>query len=118
MYWSTRAMCRTAIGMIARSGGAAATPARVLSREFVRGYANLHLAKWRKAERALADAAPQPMAHYFRGLCQVALGHRVEARRAFTREIHRDDIGIAERILIAGRVLGLFPGDPNRAPLG
>lgn len=38
MYWSTRAMCRTAIGMIARSGGAAGAPARVLSREFVRGY--------------------------------------------------------------------------------
>ncbi len=38
MYWSTRAMCRTAIGMMARSGGVAAGPARVLSREFVRGY--------------------------------------------------------------------------------
>ncbi|UCC83483.1 MAG: UbiA family prenyltransferase [Gemmatimonadota bacterium] len=38
MYWSTRAMCRTAIGMIARSSGTAVGPARLLSREFVRGY--------------------------------------------------------------------------------
>ncbi len=38
MYWSTRAMCRTAIGMIARSGRAGPRPARVLSRGFLRGY--------------------------------------------------------------------------------
>ncbi len=87
-------------------------------REFVCGYANFHLRKWRKAERAFTDAAPQSMAHYFRGLCLVALGNRVEARQAFTREIYRDDLGIAERILIAGRVLGLFPGDATRAPFG
>lgn len=38
MYWSTRAMCRTAIGMMARSRGTATGRARILSREFVRGY--------------------------------------------------------------------------------
>jgi tetratricopeptide (TPR) repeat protein len=78
-------------------------------REFVRGYCQLHLGKWRKAERAFADAAAQPGAWYYRGLCHVALGDRAGARRAFTREIRRDDIGVAERILIAGRTLKVFP---------
>ena len=78
-------------------------------REFARGYCLFHTEKWRKAERCFADAGSQPISFYFRGLCHVALEHRIAAQHAFTREIRRDDMGIAERITVAGQVLQLFP---------
>ena len=77
--------------------------------EFVRGYCLLHTGRWKRAARAFEDAADQPLAHYFRGLCLAAAGKSSEARRAFTLEIRRNDIAIAERILLAGRLLEIFP---------
>lgn len=73
--------------------------------EYVRGYACFHLSKWQQAEEAFHDAVSQPLGYYFLGLSQAARGNAREALRAFTREHRRNDLGMAERVLIARKTL-------------
>ena len=84
---------------------------------FMRGYCYLRLGKWQKARSVLEELKDlEPAVWYFLGLALLRLGEKNAARRAFTRCFYADDLEAAGRIIIAGRILKIFPGDPNKPP--
>lgn len=77
--------------------------------QFIKGFCHFHLDRFKESLKSFDRALAHPMAFFFKGLCHIASGDGRSARRAFSREIHRADINMAERILMGGQLLKIFP---------